>query len=67
MAEATFKRKLSAILGAEVVGQLRLMGEYDVGTLHALKSFDAENIGNLKDGFSITHHGSIIEIERRLL
>ena len=44
MAETTFKRKLSAILCADVVGYSRLMGENEAATFQALKSCDAEII-----------------------
>lgn len=57
MAEATFKRKLSAILCADVVGYSRLMGEDETATYQALKSCDAEIIEPLvKD-----HNGRIFK------
>lgn len=57
MAETTFKRKLSAILCADVVGYSRLMGEDEAATFQALKSCDAEIIEPLvKD-----HNGRIFK------
>lgn len=44
MADERFKRKLSAILCADVVGYSRLMGEDETATLQALKSCEAEII-----------------------
>jgi adenylate cyclase len=38
MAEERVKRRLAAILAADVVGYSRLMGEDEVGTLAALKA-----------------------------
>ena len=42
--ETTFKRKLSAILCADVVGYSRLMGEDETATLHALKTCEIKII-----------------------
>jgi adenylate cyclase len=39
MAEERAKRKLSAILNADVKGYSRLMGEDEVGTVHTLKEY----------------------------
>ncbi len=44
MAEERVKRKLSAILCADVVGYSRLMGEDEAATLQALKRCEAEVI-----------------------
>ena len=39
MASESFKRKLTAILSADVVGYSRLMGQDEVGTIRTLKNF----------------------------
>ncbi|MCP4876469.1 MAG: guanylate cyclase, partial [Gammaproteobacteria bacterium] len=39
MAEKDFKRKLTAILGADVEGYSRLMGEDEVGTIRTLSAY----------------------------
>ena len=57
MAETTLKRKLSAILCADVVGYSRLMGDDEAATFLALKSCDVEIIEPLvKD-----HNGRIFK------
>lgn len=44
MAKERAKRKLSAILSADVVGYSRMMGEDEAATLNALNTCDAEII-----------------------
>ena len=51
------KRKLSAILCADVVGYSRLMGEDEAATLHALKKCETEVI----DPTVREHHGRIFK------
>lgn len=45
MAEERIKRKLAAVLAADVVGYSRLMGQDETGTLAALKDHQASVIG----------------------
>jgi len=47
MSEERVKRKLSAVLCADVVGYSRLMGEEEAATLQALQNSEAEIIYNL--------------------
>jgi hypothetical protein len=68
MAEATFTRKLSAILLTCVVRYSFLTGEDDLATLHSLETFDIGNIDFQKGYFRmIAHVGTMFDIERRLL
>jgi adenylate cyclase len=40
MSEERVKRKLSAILGADVVGYSRLMGEDEAATVNTLETYE---------------------------
>ncbi len=57
MAKEKVKRKLSAILCADVVGYSRMMGEDETATLHALKSCIAEIIEPIVE----EHNGRIFK------
>ena len=57
MAKERVKRKLSAILCADVVGYSRLMGEDEATTLQALKKCDADII----DPIVKEHNGRIFK------
>ena len=57
MAEERVKRKLSAILCADVVGYSRLMGDDETATLHALNTCDSEIIEPIVKG----HNGRIFK------
>jgi class 3 adenylate cyclase len=50
------KRKLTAILSADVKGYSRLMGEDEVGTIHTLNIYK-ETISNLIQH----HHGRVVD------
>jgi len=56
MAQEGFKRKLTAILSADVVGYSRLMGEDEGTTVRTLKTYQ-ETITNLIQ----QHHGRVID------
>ncbi|MGH7047059.1 MAG: hypothetical protein ACREE2_11810 [Stellaceae bacterium] len=57
MSEERVERRLAAILAADVVGYLRLMGEDEEGTLAALKTLRRELI----DPKVKEHHGRIVK------
>jgi len=75
MAEARVKRKLSAILCADVVGYSRMMGEDEAATLDALNTCDAEIIEptvkehngrvfkRLGDGFLVEFSSAVDSVE----
>src|SRR4030042_6421932 len=50
------KRKLAAILSADVKGYSRLMGEDEVGTIHTLNAYK-EMMANLIQ----QHHGRVVD------
>ena len=52
------KRRLAAILAADVVGYARLMGEDEAGTLTALKALRKELLAPKVD----EHHGRIVKL-----
>ena len=56
MAEEGFKRKLTAILNADVKGYSRLMGEDERGTVETLKQY-RQVIG----GLVTDYHGRVID------
>ena len=58
MAGEGVKRRLAAILSADVVGYSRLMGEDDTGTLAALKALRKELFAPTVAG----HHGRIVKL-----
>jgi adenylate cyclase len=47
MAEERAKRKLSAILSADVKGYSRLMGEDEVATVRTLKEYREQSVGRI--------------------
>jgi adenylate cyclase len=75
MAEGKIKRKLSAILCADVVGYSRLMGEDEAATLHALKRCVAQIIEptvkehrgrifkRMGDGFMVEFSSAVDSVE----
>ena len=75
MAKERVKRKLSAILCADVVGYSRLMGEDETATLHALNTCEAEIIEptvkehngrifkRLGDGFLVEFSSAVDSVE----
>ena len=75
MAEARVKRKLSAILCADVVGYSRMMGEDEAATLDALNTCDTEIIEptvkghngrvfkRLGDGFLVEFSSAVDSVE----
>lgn len=75
MAEARVKRKLSAILCADVVGYSRMMDEDEAATLDALNTCDAEIIEptvkehnsrifkRLGDGFLVEFSSAVDSVE----
>lgn len=58
MAEERARRRLAAILAADVVGYSRLMGANEAGTLAALKAHRKELI----DGLIAEHEGRIVKL-----
>ncbi len=58
MAEERVKRRLAAILAADVVGYSRLMGEDETGTLATLKAHRKELI----EPKSAEYHGRIVKL-----
>ncbi len=58
MAVERIKRRLAAILAADVVGFSRLMGEDEAGTLHELKRQRTELI----DPLIADHHGRLVKL-----
>ena len=56
MAQEEVKRKLTAILSADVKGYSRLMGEDEVGTIHTLNIYK-EVMAN----FTQQHHGRVVD------
>src|SRR5579863_5713251 len=58
MSEQSPRRRLAAILAADVVGYSRLMGEDEVGTLEHLKAHRKE----LFDPKIAEHHGRIVKL-----
>src|SRR5215831_6531979 len=56
--EQAMKRRLAAILAADVVGYSRLMGEDEAGTLECLKAHRSELI----DPKIAEHHGRIVKL-----
>jgi len=56
MATEGFKRKLTAVFSADVVGYSRLMGEDEVGTIRTLNTYK-EIMGNLIQKF----HGRVVD------
>ena len=75
MAKERVKRKLSAILCADIVGDSRLMGEDEAATLDALNTCDAEIIEptvkehngrifkRLGDGFLVEFSSAVDSVE----
>ncbi len=75
MAKGRIKRRLSAILCADVVGYSRLMGEDEASTLHALKTCESEIIEptvkeyngrifkRLGDGFLVEFSSAVDSVE----
>src|SRR5579862_4405401 len=57
MAEARVERRLAAILAADVAGYSRLMGNDEIGTLAALKTYRREIV----DPAIAAHHGRIVK------
>ncbi len=58
MAGENIKRRLAAILSADVVGYSRLMGEDETGTLTAVKALRKE----LFAPKVVEHHGRIVKL-----
>jgi adenylate cyclase len=56
MAEKQVKRKLSAILSADVVGYSRLMGENEVATIRTLEEYRQVMSGLIKK-----HRGRVVD------
>ena len=50
------KRKLTAILSADVKGYSRLMGEDEVGTIHTLNAYKDVMAGLIQQ-----HHGRVVD------
>ncbi len=58
MAEEHVKRRLTAILAADVVGYTRLMGADEAGTLHRVTVLRSEIIEPL----IARHHGRVVKL-----
>ena len=56
MAQEEVKRKLTAILSADVKGYSRLMGEDEVGTIHILNTYKEVMVNFIQQ-----HHGRVVD------
>jgi TolB-like protein/class 3 adenylate cyclase/Flp pilus assembly protein TadD len=56
MAPEDFKRKLAAILSADVKGYSRLMGKDEAGTIHTLNAYEEVMAGLIQH-----HHGRVVD------